>query len=259
MQAREPDEKVSVIMPCFNASRHIAEAIESVLVQTHGNLELIVINDASTDQSASVIESFRERDSRIRLIDLPRNTGGATARNIGIEAAKGRYIAFLDADDVWLPRKLELQIEFIKQSGASFVFSSYERITADGTSFGLFQIQDCKVNYKQLLKRNTIGCLTVVYDAFSLGKIYLPMIKKRQDYALWLRILRSGTEAHGQSLVLAKYRVHDNSLTANKLSAAWYQWLVFRKLEGLSLLKSCYYFAHYTWYNIAKRMAEKLG
>ena len=195
-------------------------------------------------QKKKVVSDFARDDDRIKLIALKNNSGAAVARNAAIEAASGRYIAFLDSDDIWLPVKLKSQLEFMVAKDAAFVFSSYRKIGSKGETLGVMGVPDV-VTYHDILKCCVIGCLTAMYDTHKLGKIYMPMIRERQDFGLWLRILRSCQYGYGQREVLAEYTVRGDSISSNKLNAAISQWRVYREFEELSLLKSFFFFINY--------------
>jgi len=249
---------VSIIMPSYNSENFIAQTIESVLAQTYKNWELIISDDCSRDSSIEIIESYAKEDIRIHLITLEKNSGPAIARNIAIEKAQGKYIAFLDSDDIWISNKLEKQINFMENKQISFSFSSYQIINEDGKHLKTFyiKIKDSKINYFDLLKTNSIGCLTAVYNQKILGKIYIENVHK-EDYSLWLKILKKVDYAYGIQEPLAKYRIHKNSISANKLKASQYQWKIYRDIEKLSIIKSIYYFMHYTWNGLKKHKGLK--
>lgn len=237
-------DKVSVITPSYNSSSHIAETIRSVINQSYSNWEMIIVDDCSTDNSIDLIQSFIDQDSRIKLIKLSENSGAAIARNTAIKAAEGRYIAFLDSDDLWHSIKLEKQIQYMKDKNIAFSFSSYEKIDENGLPFGVAYIPK-KVNYHKLLKTNVIGCLTAMYDAEKLGKIYMPLNTRREDFAAWLFILKKINYAYGIDEVLAQYRVHDSQSSAKKIKMARENWNLYRNIEKLNYFKSIYYFSHY--------------
>ncbi|SHF80716.1 Glycosyltransferase involved in cell wall bisynthesis [Modicisalibacter ilicicola DSM 19980] len=243
---------VSIVMPIFNSVDYVKDAIDSVIAQTFSEWQLIVVDDCSTDGSLELVKKLYRNEKRIVLLRLAVNSGPAIARNLGIREAAGRYIAFLDADDLWLPNKLEKQISFMRESGVPFSFSGYEKIDSDGVSIGEIGVPQ-KVNYKTLLKTCVIGCLTVVYDSYMLGKVEMPVIDKRQDFGLWLRLLKETEYAYGISEPLAKYRVHDNSISYNKRRAAFYTWRLYRRVEKLPFLQACYYFSHYAVRGVLRR------
>ena len=214
---------------------------------------MIIIDDCSTDGSINIIEKYLKKDMRIRLIRLEKNSGAALARNKGIKEAKGRYIAFLDADDLWLPEKLDKQIQLMKKEGIHLCYSSYYVINEKGSEIGVF-ITKKEATYRELLKTCFIGNLTAVYDTSNLGKKYMEPIPIHQDYTLWLKILREGAPAKGILEPLAKYRLRYGSISSNKIRAAIWTWGIYRNIEKLSLLESIYYFLNYSWNGLIKHL-----
>jgi len=249
---------VSIITPLHNAADFVEQTIESVLSQSFQNWELIIIDDQSTDNSVDIVTSYLAIDRRINLIQLDKNSGAAVARNTGIEVAKGRYIAFLDSDDLWLPQKLEKQLAFMQQTGCPLTYTAYEKIDGEGKSLGRVGVPR-NVNYKSLLKTCFIGCLTVVIDTHYFGKISMPLIRKRQDFGLWLKLLKQTEQAKGMEDILACYRVHRSSISANKLNTAIYTWRLYRDIEKLSLAQSLYYFAHYAIRGLLRHRLPRLA
>ena len=235
---------VSVITPSYNCARFIEETIRSVQAQTWQNWEMVIVDDCSTDNSVDVIQRIAKDDARIRLMQHQWNGGPAVSRNIAIENAKGRYIAFLDSDDLWLPEKLEKQLAFIKKKDAALVYSGYQKITEEGELKGVVHPPK-QVTYNDMLRSNYIGCLTAVYDRQKIGKCYMPIIAKRQDHALWLKILKQTPVAYCLEEVLAHYRIQSNSVSSNKVMAAKYQWRIYREVEQLTFWKSARCFGHY--------------
>lgn len=250
--------QISIVTPSYNCSSYISETIESVLSQSLTDWEMILVDDCSLDNSVEIIESFLVRDSRIKLIRLKENFGAAVARNKAIEAAKGRYIAFLDSDDIWLPDKLSRQLDFMRSNDYPFVFSAYEKIDVSGNVFGHVGVPH-KASYSDLLKVCSIGCLTAIYDTHYFGKVYMPLIRKRQDMGLWLRLLKKTEYAYGLNEVAAQYRVHADSISANKSSAAKFTWRLYRDVEGLNLLKASYYFSHYAVRGLLRTKAPRVA
>lgn len=236
--------QVSVITPSYNAAQFIEATLQSVMTQTFSDWELIVVDDCSTDGSADLAESVAAHDSRISVIRLQRNSGAAAARNVAIKAAKGRYIAFLDSDDLWLPCKLERQLLHMQKHGAALSFTAYEKIDEFGRSLGLMGVPK-QVDYRELLKTCVIGCLTAMYDVEQLGKVYMPVNTSREDYGTWLNILKQVDRASGLNEVLAQYRVYSHQSSGKKTRMAAENWKLFRKIERLGMLRSCYYFGHY--------------
>lgn len=232
---------VSVVTPAHNSADFIVQTIGSVIRQSVANWEMLIVDDCSTDQSAELVASYAAHDSRIKLTQLTTNYGPAIARNTAIEAAQGRYIAFLDADDAWHPRKLERQVAFMERHRCAFTYTYYDKIDETGHSLSQTVSPPLKLSYIDLLKSNQIGCLTAMYDSAKLGKVYMPPIRKRQDYGLWLKILRREPFAYCIPEVLATYRVRKASVSSNKFGLLNHNWKLFREVEGLSLLRSTYY------------------
>lgn len=235
---------ISIITPSYNSSGFISNTIGSVIDQAVSNWELIIVDDCSTDNSVEVIQGFVDKDPRIKLIQLTENSGAAVARNKGIEAAKGRYIAFLDSDDAWLPNKLEKQVAFMQENNYPFTFAAYDKVNESDEIFSHVGVPD-KVTYSDLLKSCSIGCLTAMYDTEFFGKVYMPLIRKRQDLGLWLKLLKKTKYAYGLNETLGFYKVRKDSISANKKSAALFTWRLYRDIEKLSLPKAIYYFSHY--------------
>jgi teichuronic acid biosynthesis glycosyltransferase TuaG len=243
---------VSVITPVWNAAATLLETVASVRAQTRPDWELILVDDGSTDGSRALAESLAVADPRIRLLGWAGNRGAAAARNAGIRAARGRFIAFLDADDLWRPEKLARQIGLMEAEGHPFTFSAYARIDAAGRALGVVT-PPARVSYASALKGNPIGCLTAVYDARVLGRLEMPDLRRNQDYGLWLRILKR-VEGRGLAEVLADYRVARGSLSANKLIAARATWRVYRELEGMPRLRAGWYFLNYAVKGLMRRV-----
>ena len=248
---------VSVVMPNFNGARFIDQAIRSALTQTYGDLELIIVDDASTDGSHDIIAARAREDPRIRSFHHADRSGPAAARNRAIAEARGRYIAFLDSDDAWEPSKLARQISLHEAVDCILSYTSYQRIDDTGTALGAPVPVPPRITYNDLLKTCAIDCSTAVYDTDKVGKVYMPSILRRQDYALWLRLLRSGGVARACPACLVRYRVYRGSLSSNKLVAARYHWRVLRTLEHQSLLPAVYYFVHYAMAGTAKLLRRE--
>jgi len=241
---------ISIITPSYNAEDFIQETIESVLSQSYTHWEMIIVDDCSSDNTMLIIEKYIKKDSRIKHIRNEENLGVAQSRNNAIKKAKGQYIAFLDADDIWLPKKLEKQLSFMQEKNVLMSYTAYDTIDEQGTYIGSFSVKN-KISYDDLLKTSSIGTLTMMYNAKILGKIYFEILG-HEDYVLKLHILKKIDYAEGISKVLAKYRIHTKSLSHNKIKVALWQWHIYRKVEKLSLLKSFYYFIHYAYYGFFK-------
>lgn len=249
---------VSVITPAYNAERFIGETIESVLKQTYSKWEMIIVDDKSTDRTVEIVESYMEKDPRIKLIKLEKNSGSAIARNTAMDNAKGRYLAFLDSDDVWMEEKLERQLQFMKENDIAFSFTKYVRMTEDGKLTRAISKTPKRVGYKQLMKHCVIGCLTVMIDREKIGEERMINIRTRQDYVYWLTLMKKGFDAYGLPEVLAKYRLVENSISSNKLKAAKQNWYVYYHIEKQGLLNSLWYFANYACISLKNVLKYKL-
>ena len=231
---------VSIIMPNYNSAKYVRDTINSVLNQTYQNWELLFVDDCSTDESVEIVRSFG--DERIRIFSMKKNGGAALARNKAIDEANGRWIAFLDSDDLWIPEKLETQISFMQSNNVAFSYTDYEVIDEYNNVMSVFKPRLDVCGYKDILKHNHIGCLTVIYDSVKIGKVPMPTDAiKREDLACWLKILKTGEKAHCLHECLAKYKVHSNSVSSNKFKMIKYQWMVYRKVEKINVFKSMYY------------------
>lgn len=231
---------MSIITPCYNAERFIAQAIERVLAQTYTDWEMLIVDDCSTDNSADIIKKYEERDCRIKYFKTDKPSGSPTLpRNIAIENATGRYIAFLDSDDLWLPDKLQRQIPLFENENIAIVFSNYEKINENGERSKRIIKAPVSVDYKGLLKSDIIGNLTGVYDTAKVGKIYNTLVHA-EDYVLWLSILKRGYIARNTETVEGLYRVTKGSVSSNKLRCFCWQWQILRKVECISLWKAMY-------------------
>lgn len=231
---------VTVIIPAFNAGKFLEEALQSVIKQTYSSLEVIIINDGSSDDTEDIVKKFSNVDSRIRYFKYTKSVGVIKARQKGIELANGRFIAFLDSDDVWLCDKVEKQISFMKQTKAAICCTTYEQISEDGNKIN--KIIHCKekCNYSDVLKYCPIGNSTVLYDSWLIN-VKIPNAYKREDYALWLQLTRSGIVIYGLDEVLVKYRVRKGSVSKNKIGLIKWQWNVYRNFEKFSVSKSLYW------------------
>lgn len=242
---------VSIITPSFQSERFIEEAMLSAISQTYQNWEMIIVDDLSTDGSIDIISNYCEKDKRIKLVRSEENVGPAAARNKGIKLAKGRYIAFLDSDDIWLSNKLEVQVSFMEENNLPFTFSSYYTMTENG------QKKNCrkappKLTYTDLLKTNSIGNLTTIYDASRIGKKYFKDVK-HEDYCLWLDMIKDLGVVYGVTTPLANYRVLSSSISSNKLKTISWQWSIYRNIEKLNFFSAAYYLFWYAVYALLKR------
>lgn len=231
---------ISVITPCYNAERFIDSCIQSVLSQTYKNWELILVDDCSTDDTLNKIQMYSKLDNRIKYYTTKRTSGGPShPRNIGITTCTGDFVAFLDADDLWLPEKLSEQIEFALENNYQFVYSNYEKISSEGFRQGRRLRMKAEVDYKYMLRTCEIPCLTVL--------IHKNLIKNRlfkefgkEDYLLWLEILRTGVKAYNTGRVHALYRQQDSSRSSNKIKMLYEQWIILRDFQKISFFQSCF-------------------
>lgn len=233
---------VSIIMPTYNCAEFIAQSIDSVLAQTLTDWELQIVDDCSEDHTAQIIRDYQSRDSRIHYHCLGKNSGPAAARTEAIRYASGKYVAFLDSDDLWHPQKLEKQLAFMQRVGADFCATAYQQMRVDGTLLPTVCYPPEKMNYGYCIRHsNPIGNLTVIYNQEKLGKFEVPPIRKRNDFALWLRILQKTPYCYGLQDNLAVYRLgRTGSVSSNKLEQAKYHWQLYRRIEGHSFLRASF-------------------
>ena len=245
---------VSIITPSYNSSRFIVECVNSVISQTFQNWQMIIVDDCSKDNSRDIISELSAKDERIESIFLKENIGAAEARNIALRQAKGKYIAFLDSDDIWNEDKLENQISFMNEKDIAFSFTSYQPISEDGKTKYSVIISPKKMSYHSYLKNTIIGCLTVIIDKEKTGDFQMPNIRSSHDMALWLLIMKRGFTAYGLDENLAYYRIVSTSNSSKKWKAAKEVWDVYRKVEKLNIIYSAYNFISYVYNAIKKRM-----
>lgn len=248
---------ISIVTPVYNAAAFIRETMEMVREQDYTDWELILVDDCSKDNSLEVIENYLKEkpDERIRLIKKEKNEGAALTRNFGIREAKGRYIAFLDADDIWMKKKLQTQMEFMERTNAGFVFSAYEFGDEEAVGTGRIVHVPESLTYKKALSRTVIFTTTVLLDTEKISKdlIYMPNVPS-EDSATWWQILRAGHVARGIDEVLAIYRRPGKSLSSNKLKAIQRIWYLYRKVEKLPLHTSCFAFVGWAYRASVRRL-----
>lgn len=225
---------VSVITPAYNSARFIGHAISSVANQTFLGWEMIVVDDCSSDDTARVVAHYARHEGRIKFVSLPQNSGAGVARQTALELARGRYVAFLDADDLWKPDKLEKQLAFLEQTNQGFAFSAYDCIDQNGEPTGVRIGVPARLSYTGLFFCNFVGNLTGIYDTEVFGKIPISKVRKRQDWILWLQILKKLKSARSMPESLAFYRVHGQSLSSSKLKLLRDNYIVYRQQHGLS-------------------------
>lgn len=232
---------ISIITPAFNASKTISECYKSIFNQTYTEWEWIVVNDCSEDNTTDLLSEISRDDKRVVILNNEHNLGAAESRNVGISAAKGRFIAFIDSDDLWAPDKLEKQLHFMLKNNYAFTFSNYYLIFDNGKHEDYHVKKDC-VTYKNILKSNVIGCSTVMYDTNEIGKQYMPLDSaKREDHAAWLDLIKITGRAYRIDESLAYYRVGNKSVSSNKLKMFRYQYRMYRNHEKFGVIKSFWY------------------
>ena len=229
---------VSIITPTYNSEKFITETIQSVQRQIYTNWEMIIVDDCSSDTTACIVAAISKNDSRIRFFQLEKNLGTGVARDFALSKASGRYIAFLDSDDLWKPSKLEKQIDFLRSKNLPFTFSFYECIDEEGNALDKKIEAPRRLKYYQLFFCNFIGNLTGIYDSSFFGKIPISSIRKRQDWMLWLTILKKIKVAMPVPESLAYYRVRDNSISASKVNLLQHNFRVYRAFHSLNLSTS---------------------
>lgn len=245
---------VSIITPTYNCGRFIAETIEAVQAQTYTRWEMVIVDDCSTDNTKEVVDAYIEKDSRVKYHCLEKNSGAAVARTKAMELAEGEYMAFCDSDDLWTPDKLEKQLAFMKANNYAFSCTAYEQIDEEGKSLERVIKTVKKTDYNRLLLDCPVGNSTVMYDVSKMGKFEVPNIRKRNDDALWLQMLKKEKYIWGMPDVLMKYRIRKNSISSNKLKVIKYHWILYREIEHLSVVRSIF---HVCWWCIIKVLRVK--
>lgn len=241
-------ELVSIVTPAYNAERFLRATLDSVLAQTYADWELLLVDDCSTDSTPAIIREYALRDSRVRPMRTAVNTGiPSEVRNIGIRAARGRYIAFVDADDIWLPRKLEDQLDCFRRYDCGAVYSNYEKMDEDGIRDGRVVVNPTMTTYRRLLGGNVILQSSSMFDTEKVGKPeFIPI--HHEDFKFWLDVLKRIPEARNTNRVHVYYRQRFQSLSGNKICAMKWTWDVYRKAERLGWMKSLGCFCHYLYY-----------
>lgn len=234
------NEIVSVIIPVYNAAKYIGKTIESVLSQTYRNIEIVLVDDCSKDNSRHIIEQYAAKHEIIVYHLQEKNGGAAVARNTALQIAKGRYVAFLDSDDLWYPQKIKRQLKLMKQKNAAICYTAIEMIDEEGRYLkGKRDVKET-INYKFLLKNTMIATSSVVIDRNVIGDFQMPLIRSGQDYATWLQLMRDGIDAFGLNEVLVKYRIGSNSLSSNKFKSIKQVWTIQVLNEGISKLAATF-------------------
>lgn len=243
---------VSVITPTYNCGQFIGETIESVQKQTYKNWEMIIVDDCSTDNTKEIVEEYIKKDNRIQYHCLETNSGAAVARTRAMQIADGEYMAFADSDDLWTEDKLEKQLEFMKKGSYAFSCTAYEQIDEDGKSLNKIIKTVPKTDYNRLLLDCPVGNSTVMYNVKKMGKFEVPNIRKRNDDALWLQMLKKEKYIMGMPDVLMKYRIRKNSISSNKFKVIKYHWILYRDIEHLGIFRSLFHIGYWCVIKVLK-------
>ena len=250
----ESQPLVSVIMPCYNMENYVADSIASVQRQTYPHWELLIVDDASTDRTVEIVNNIAQHDEKIHFVVKAQHSGIADTRNQCIQMAKGRFLAFLDADDIWHPEKTETQLRFMMENKVGFTYTTYDWIDEEGHTLNKFINTIGNLDYEKYLRNTIIGCSTVMVDTDIVGKVVVPHFRTSEDTATWLDILRKGHLAYAIDQPLVSYRIRRKSASSNKLKAASDLWKVYRQNEKLPFFKALYYFSCYAFNAIKKRL-----
>ena len=243
---------VSIIMPTYNCGRFIEKTIETVINQTYKNWELIIVDDCSKDNTEEIVRKIALKDNRITYFKFDTNQGAAMARTKAMELAKGNYMAFLDSDDLWKNDKLEKQIKFMEANNYNFTCTEYEQIDEEGNKLNKVIRVKKKADYNRILLDCPVGNSTVMYNVDNLGKFKVPNIRKRNDDALWLQMLKKEKYIYGMEEVLMEYRIRTNSISSNKLNLIKYHWKLYRDIEHLSITRSIFHICYWGIIKILK-------
>ena len=243
------DGLVSIIMPAYNSANFIEASITSVLNQTYGRWELLITDDGSSDRTEEIVRG--QNDERIHYWKLSQNSGVAKARNCAIQRARGQYLAFLDSDDIWLPKKLAHQLHFMESGNLGFTYTYYRQFQGNPENCGALVLAKESVDYHELLKGNDIGCLTVMIDRYQIPIVEMPLAR-HEDYVTWLNLLRHGGRAYSVPEDLARYRKGSSALTSNKWRSMRWTWDVYRESQNLSILQALYYMSYYVLKGLKK-------
>lgn len=243
---------ISVITPTYNCGRFIARTIESVQNQTYKNWEMIIVDDCSKDDTKEIVEQYAKKDSRIKYYLLETNSGAAVARTKAMELAEGKYMAFLDSDDIWKSDKLEKQLAYMKENSFNFCCTEYEQIDEDDKKLGRVIKTAKKTDYNRLLLDCPVGNSTVMYNVSEMGKFKVPNIRKRNDDALWLQMLKKEKYIYGMPEVLMEYRIRENSISSNKFNLIKFHWKLYREIEHLSIPRSVFHICYWCFLKVFK-------
>lgn len=247
------NELVSIITPVYNSEKYINDTYNSISEQTYESWEWIVIDDLSKDKSIQILREIEKYDSRVKIIENKEKKYASGSRNEGIRVAKGKYMTFIDSDDLWLNNFLEKQLDLIKEKNCKLVYSSYLRKNEALTQNLGNYIVPKTVSYNDLLKTNHLSCLTVLYDRAELNDYYFnEKLTLHEDYVMWLSILKKIKIAYGNSEELAIYRMRSDSSSRNKWKNLLYMLYIFKKVEKLNVIKTFFYLGCYIFYGLKK-------
>ena len=246
------EKLVSVITPTYTCAQSIGQTIEAVIAQTYQTWEMIIVDDCSTDHTKEEVKKYSQKDPRIKYMCLEKNAGAAVARTQAMKQAAGSYMAFLDSDDLWTPEKLEVQIRIMEEKGINFSCTEYEQMNEQGERTGKKIRVVPKTDYNRLLLDCPVGNSTVVYNVDKMGKFEVPDIRKRNDDALWLKMLKKERYIVGIDQCLMLYRVRQNSISSNKFKLIKYHWILYRDIEHLSIARSVFHICYWCVIKILK-------
>lgn len=242
--------KISIITATYNSRDDILETYNSIREQSFGNWEWLVTDDCSSDDTMEILQRIADSDGRVRIFQNNTNSGAAISRNNSLLYASGEFIAFIDSDDLWKASKLSEQINFMNEQNIDFCFTAYELVGPQGQLLGskVDSLQTGSFDYIDMLKKKaTLGCSTVMLRRLAFDDITMPLLRTGQDYATWLKLLKTGKRAFVYNRTLTKYRIRPNSISRNKFKKAIRQWEIYRDVERIGFLTSMYYFSFYAW------------
>lgn len=246
------NKTVSVIMPVYNAARFVADTVESAATQTYKDIEIVLVDDCSKDNSAEIIAELQKKFPNIVYHKQEKNQGAAVARNTALNLAKGRYVAFLDSDDLWMPDKIERQLELMQNENCPFCYAAIDFIDEAGNiTKGKRHIKET-CDYDYLLHNTIIATSTVVVDRNIMGNFQMPLRRGGQDYATWLLLLRDGIVARGINDVLSHYRISSNSLSSNKWKSIRQVWQIQTQDEKICKVSAAYHVCCFIWNALKK-------
>ena len=248
--------KVSIVTPCYNSEKTINQTYKSICEQSYEHWEWLVTDDRSTDDTYRILQDLAKEDFRIRVFQNKKNSGTAVSRNKSLSEATGDFIAFIDSDDIWKKHKLSTQLKFMQSNNVDFSFTAYELVGKNSEALGKNVDTHLvgPISYSDMLrKKATLGCSTVMLRAEAFNDIRMPNLRTGQDYALWLKLLKTGKHAQPITQVLTQYRIMPNSISRNKFHKAKRQWQIYREIEGLNFILACECFTYYAYRAVFKK------